>query len=92
MEDALQLARSSSDVTLPPGIVAKITATPIDLSRGNDHLCRHPLLTLDEAKAVYEYYRRSADAFAKVGDRLRALLCAKARAAIRQELWKQGLG
>ena len=40
---------------------------------------------------MYEYYRRSADAFTKVGDSASALLCAKARTAIRQELWKAGL-
>ncbi len=90
-EEAFQLARASKNVVLPTGIVAKIVATPIDLSLGNDRLCRHPLLTIDEAKTVYEYYRRSAEAFSKVGDRGHALICAKARAAIRQELWKTGL-
>ena len=90
-EDAFQLARNSRDVALPPSTVAKILATPIDLSLGNDRLCRHPTLTVAEAQKLHEYYRRFADAFAKVGDAGKALICASARASIRHELWKAGL-
>ncbi len=91
-EGAFQLARTSPNITLPATILAKIQATPIDLSRGNDQLCRQARLTLAEAKVVHEYYRRSADAFARIRDSARALMCAKARASVRQELWSRRRG
>jgi hypothetical protein len=40
---------------------------------------------------LHQYYRRFADAFTKVGDSPKALICATARASIRHELWKAGL-
>lgn len=90
-EEAFQLARSSKDVSLPAGTMAKILATRIDISLGNDRLCRHPTLTVAEAQGLHEYYRRCADAFTKVGEGSKALICAKARASIRHELWKAGI-
>ena len=90
-EEAFQLARKSKDVSLPAGTMAKILGTRIDVSQGSDRLCRHPTLTVAEAQGLHEYFRRSADAFTKIGDSSNALICAKARASIRQELWRSGI-
>jgi len=90
-EEAFQLARSSRDIALAPSTLAKILGTKIDISLGSEQLCRHPVLTVAEAKGLYEYYKRSADAFARTGDGAKALICAKARAAIRYELWRAGI-
>jgi len=89
-EEAVQLARAS-DVSSPATAMEKILGSPIDVSLGNDRLCRHVILTLAEAERLHDYYRRSADAFTKISDTPRALICAKARAAIRLALWKAEL-
>jgi hypothetical protein len=89
-EEAIQLARVSDVVPSAP-VMVKILGSPIDVSFGNERLCRHVTLTLAEAERLHDYYRRFADAFAKIGDKHRALICAKARATIRLALWKAEL-
>jgi len=89
-EEAFQLARAAShrDVALHRITMGKILDTRIDISLGNEHLCRHPILTLDEARELHEYYRRATDTFIRIGDTARALIAVKARATIRHEIWK----
>src|SRR5262249_22179682 len=87
---ALELARAS-DVLPPATAMEKFMARPMDSSSSDENQRRHAVLTAAEADKLHDYFRRSADAFSKIGDRRRAIICAQARAAIRYELWMAGL-
>ena|SRR6266852_849069 len=93
-EDACQLALHSRhmDLSLPQLAWVKIEDTTVDRSLGDERACRHPILTPDDARALRDYYRQSADAFTTMGDSKRARVCAKAEANIRQALLSAGVG
>jgi hypothetical protein len=83
-EEACQLALHSHHmgVSLHRLAWVKIEDTTVDRSLGDERACRHPILSADEAKALREYYRQSADAFTTAGDSERARVCAEAEANV----------
>ena len=87
-EEACQLALHSHHmgVSLHRLAWVKIEDTTVDHSLGDERTCRHPILSPDDAKALRDYYRQSADAFTTAGDSERARLCAEAEANISHAL------
>jgi hypothetical protein len=92
-EEACQLALHSRHmgVSLHRLAWVKIEDTTVDHSLGDERACRHPILSPEDAKALREYYRQSADAFTTAGDSERARVCAEAEANVRHALRVAGV-
>jgi hypothetical protein len=92
-EEACQLALHSHHmgVSLHRLAWVKIEDTTVDHSLGDERACRHPILSPEDAKALLNYYRQSADAFTTAGDSERARVCAEAEANVRHALRVAGI-
>src|SRR5262245_33200535 len=92
-EEACQLALHSHHmgVSLHRLAWVKIEDTTVDHSLGDGRACRRPILSPEDAKALQDYYRRSADAFTAAGDSERARVCAEAEANVHQALREAGV-
>ena len=87
-EEACQLALHSRHMGLSLHRLAwvKLMDTTVDRSLADQGARRHPVLSPDDAKALRDYYRQSADAFTRAGDSERARVCAEAEANVRNAL------
>jgi hypothetical protein len=92
-EEACQLALHFRQMGVSLHRLAWVTIedTTVDRSLGDERACRRPILTPDDAKAVRDYYRESADAFTAAGDRERARVCVEAEANVRDALRVAGI-
>jgi hypothetical protein len=83
-EDACQHALHARHMRLALEQLAwvKIENTMVDRSRGDDRACRHLILNPEEAQALGDYYRQSAEVFTTAGDSERARACAGAETIV----------
>ncbi len=92
-EEGCQLALHSHHmgVSLHRLAWVKIEDATVDRSLGDERACRHPILSPEDATALRDYYRQSADAFTAAGDSERAHVCAEAEANVRHALRVAGI-